>query len=192
MSADYFLEIESHFISRRGTPFVLNSKDVALIQEWHAAGIPLPIVIEAIDYVFDKHDAKQRKVNGLSFCKHAVKELWNERKELQVGSEGVTPEEAPAERLDALAVTLESTPAAAYAPRVRELAKEQSVPRIEDALMELETLLIEELLLRAPHLREQATALAAGADEKSRARSTDAHLRRLVREEFNVPRLTIF
>jgi len=192
VSADYFLEIESHFALRRGTPFILSAKDWVLMKKWSEDGIPLPVVLEAIDSVFDKQEAKGKKVNSLAYCKHAVKEMWDERKELQVGAEGLSPEESPQGRLDALATVLESTAAADYAPRVRELAKEQTLPRIEDALMELETLLIEELLVRAPQLREQATALAAGADEKSRARSMDAHLRRLVREEFNVPRLTIF
>ncbi|HEX8407328.1 MAG TPA: hypothetical protein VF883_00565 [Thermoanaerobaculia bacterium] len=193
MSADYFLEIESHFVQRRGTPFpILGPKDWELMKKWSEDGVPLPVVLEAIDSVFDKREAKGKKVNSLTYCKHAVKEMWDERKELQVGAEGLSPEESPQARLDALATVLESTPAADYAPRVRELAKEQTLPRIEDALMELETLLIEELLLRAPHLREEATALAAGADEKSRARSMDAHLRRLVREEFAIPRLTIF
>jgi hypothetical protein len=193
VSADYFLEIESHFVQRRGTPFpILGPKDWELMKKWSEDGVPLPVVLEAIDSVFDKREAKGKKVNSLTYCKHAVKEMWDERKELQVGAEGLSPEESPQARLDALATVLESTPAADYAPRVRELAKEQTLPRIEDALMELETLLIEELLLRAPHLREEATALAAGADEKSRARSMDAHLRRLVREEFAIPRLTIF
>lgn len=192
MSADYFLEIESHFAQRRGTPFILSAKDWVLMKKWSEDGVPLPVVLEAIDSVFDKQEAKGKKVNSLAYCKHAVKEMWDERKELQVGAEGLSPEESPQARLDALATVLESTPAADYAPRVRELAKEQTLPRIEDALMELETLLIEELLLRAPQLREQATALAAGADDKSRARSMDAHLRRLVREEFAIPRLTIF
>lgn len=192
MFSDYFGEIESHFISRRGTPFVLNSIDIHLIQEWHDAGIPLPIVIEAIDNVFDRHEAKDRKVNGLSFCKHEVKELWADRRELQVGSESSTPEEDPSSRLEMLAVVLESTPAASFADRVRELAREKSVPKIEEALLELEGTLVEELVALAPHLRDEATALAAGADEKSRARSTEAHLRRLVREEFAIPRLTVF
>lgn len=190
MSADYFLEIEAHFISRRGTPFVLNAKDVNLIREWHDAGIPLPIVIEAIDAVFDKQEAKEKKVNGLSFCKYAVKELWAERRELQVGSESVTPEEDPAARLEALALALESSPASSYAARVRELAREKSVPKIEEALMALEEELMASLATDA--LRAEAAALAAGVDEKSRARSEEAHLRRLVREELQVPRLTVF
>jgi hypothetical protein len=75
---------------------------------------------------------------------------------------------------------------------VRGLVREQSVPRIEEALMELETELVEALVATAPQLRDEAAALAVGADEKVRARSTDAHLRRLVREHFGIPRLTLF
>jgi hypothetical protein len=190
VSTDYFTEIEAHFARRRGTPFVLSAKDWALMQEWSAAEIPLPVVIEAIDSVFDKKEAKGQKVNGLRYCRHAVKELWDERRELQIGSESVTPEEDPTTRLETLAAAIESTPAGAYADRVRALRG--SVPHIEEQLMELETLLIDELLPRAPELRAEAEALVAGSDEKTRARSLDAHVRRLVRERFEIPRLSLF
>jgi hypothetical protein len=190
VSADYFLEIESHFAHRRGTPFVLSGKDWVLMKKWAEDGVPLPVVIEALDSVFDKQEAKGKKVNSLHYCRHAIKELWDERRELQIGSETISPEEAPGPRLDALALALESYPD--YAERVRGLVREQSVPRIEEALMELETELVEALVATAPQLRDEATALAVGADEKVRARSTDAHLRRLVREHFGIPRLTLF
>lgn len=186
VSTDYFTEIEAHFARRRGTPFVLSAKDWALMQEWNAAGIPLPIVIEAIDSVFDKKEAKGQKVNGLRYCRHAVKELWDERRELQIGSEGSVPEEDPTSRLEELAAVLP----AAYADRVRALRG--SVPHIEEQLMAIESELIEELLPSAPELRAEAEALVAGADEKTRARSLDAHVRRLVRERFEIPRLSLF
>ena len=193
MHEDYFTEIESHFAQRRGTPFVVNPKDWALMQEWQAAGIPLSVVIEAIDTVFDRFDATKRKVNGLSFCKYAVKELWQERKELQVGAENASPEENVEPLLDALASRLSDLPAAApFASRVRELARERSVPRVEEQLMELEQELIDSLLPMAEELRSEARALTSGADEKTRARTEQAHLRRLVREKFGLPRLTLF
>lgn len=191
MSTDYFTEIESHFAFRRGTPFVLNAKDWVLMKSWSDDGIPLPIVIEAIDSVFDKQEAKGKKVNGLSYCKHAVKELWNERRQLQVGSEESAPEEDVAGRLSALADVLESvTPQ--FAARVRELVSEKSAPRVEERLIELEEELVESLLPQAEELRAEAKSLASGADEKSRARTEAAHLRRLVRERFGLPRLTLF
>ncbi len=182
MSTDYFTDIEAHFAMRRGTPFVLSAKDWALMKEWHEAGVPLPVVIEAIDSCFDKQDAKSRKVNGLRYCRHAVHELWKERKELQIGGADAAPEENPAPLLEALA---EAVPAE-FAPRIRELAKEKSVPRIEEKLIELE----EELLtsLATEELREEARRMSAGAG----ARTEEATLRRLVRERFGLPRLTLF
>jgi hypothetical protein len=193
VSLEYFTEIEAHFAHRRGTPFIVNTKDWALMKEWHAAGIPLAVVIEAIDTVFDRFDATQRKVNGLSFVKFAVKELWQERKELQIGAEGASPEENVEPLLASLAARLESVEhAAPFAPRVRALAKERSVPRIEELLMELEQELIDALLPHAEELRAEARALTSGADDKTRARTEEAHLRRLVREKFGVPRLTLF
>src|SRR5687768_374452 len=178
MSPDYFTDIEAHFAQRRGTPFVLSAKDWVLMKEWHDAGVPLPVVIEAIDSVFDKQDAKGRKVNGLRYCRHAVKELWDERKELQIGAADIAPEENVEALLDDLANALPE----AFASRVRELAKEKSVPRIEERLIELE----EELLssLATDDVRAEARALAAGADDKTRARTEEATLRRLVREKF--------
>src|SRR5438309_3493116 len=150
MSADqYYREIETHFAMRRGTPFILSAKDWVLMKSWHDEGVPLPVVIEAIDSVFDKNETsgRQKKINSLSYCRHAVKELWKERKEMLVGAAGETPEAAPGPLLDALAVQLEGVPAvAAFAPRVRALAGEKSVPRIEEKLMELERELLDAVI----------------------------------------------
>lgn len=192
VSAEYFQEIESHFAMRRGTPFILNAKDWVLMKSWRDAGVPLPVVIEAIDSVFDKREAQGKKVNSLSYCKHAIKEMWDERKELAIGAEG-SPEESPAALLEALAAVFESSahePVRAFASRVRELVREQSVPRIEEKLMELEQEVI--ALLATDDLRREAASLSANVDEKSRARTEEAHLRRLVREAFELPRLTLF
>lgn len=186
VSTDYFTEIEAHFARRRGTPFIVNAKDWAMMKKWHEDGIPLPIVIEALDSVFDKQEAKGRKVNSLGYCKHAVKELWDERRELQIGAEGAVPEADPSLRLEELAAALP----AAWGDRVRALRG--SVPQIEEELMALESALLDELLPQAPELRAEAEALVAGADEKTRARSLEAHVRRLARERFGIPRLSLF
>src|SRR5687768_12350890 len=120
MSPDYFTDIEAHFAQRRGTPFVLSAKDWVLMKEWHDAGVPLPVVIEAIDAVFDKQDGKGRKVNGLRYSRHAVNELWDERRELQIGAADVAPEENVKVLLEDLAGAVPE----AFADRVRELVKD--------------------------------------------------------------------
>lgn len=194
---DYFTEIEAHFASRRGTPFILNAKDWALMKEWHEAGVPLPVVIEAIDSVFEKAAERNKIVNSIHYCRHAVKELWDERRELTVGEESSTPEESPAAALDALAALLEANDrAGSFAQRVRELAAEKSVPRIEEKLIELERELIDAILASLSDAERLAirtsVALPAGVDEKTRARTEEANLRRVIRERFELPRLTLF
>ena len=198
---DYYTEIESHFAARRGTPFVLSAKDWHLMKRWYDDGIPLPVIIEAIDTVFEKNETSGRKkvISSLSYCKHAVKELWDERKELAVGDGATTPEAAPYEALEALAVELETSDVArAFGSRVRELAKEKSVPRIEERLMELEHEMIASIvdsLIDRDNLRAEVVRSLGDTsklDEKTRARTEEANLRRVVRERFALPRLTLF
>jgi hypothetical protein len=196
-TVDYFNEIEAHFAAKRGTPFLLNAKDWALMKEWHEAGVPLPVVIEAIDSVFEKAAERNKIVNSIHYCKHAVKELWAERRELTVGEESSTPEASPNETLDALATQLEANDRARpFANRVRELASEKSVPRIEEKLIELEREVIDAILETLTDEERSAIhtsiALPPGVDEKTRARTEEANLRRAVRERFELPRLTLF
>src|ERR1043166_5789248 len=185
---DYFAEIESHFASKRGTPFVVNPKDWALMKEWEAAGIPLPVVIEAIDSVFEKAAERKKVVNSIHYCKHAVKELWDERRELTVGEEPSTPEASPSEALEALATRIPEP----FATRVRALATEKSVPRIEEKLIDLEREMIDALLASLPEAERPVIVLPPDVEEKTRARTQEANLRRAVRERFDLPRLTLF
>jgi hypothetical protein len=199
--SDYFLEIESHFALRRNTPFILSAKDWALMKQWHGEGVPLPVVIEAIDTVFERNETSGRRktISSLSYCKHAVKDLWTERKELYVGDAEVTPEAAPEALLAALADAI-APHDEATAVAVRELAREQSVPRIEELLLALEATLIEKLAAALPpeELKEMRGAItraigdASKLDEKTRARTEEANLRRLVRDRYGLPRLTLF
>src|ERR1700674_3345737 len=141
MPADpYYLEIEGHFAARRGTPFILSSKDWTLMKKWHDDGVPLPVVIEAIDSVFEKNETSGRRkvISSLAYCRHAVKELWDERRTLYVGGSEQTPESGPAAVLEELAKRLETSDAGrTFADRVRALVTEKSVPRIEQRLIDL-------------------------------------------------------
>jgi hypothetical protein len=198
----YFQEIEAHFALRRGTPFILNAKDWALMKKWYEDGVPLPIVIEAIDAVFERNETSGRKkvISSLSYCRHSIKELWNERQNLYVGAGDVAPEAGPEALLEVLAGQLEnSTVAAPFAARVRALASEKSVPKIEERLIDLERELVDAFIAADPAAITAIRADIAVAlgdtsklDEKTRARTEEANLRRLVREKFGLPRLTLF
>jgi hypothetical protein len=197
---DYFLEIEAHFAKRRNTPFILSAKDWALMKGWRETGVPLPVVIEAIDQVFEKNETSGRKkvISSLSYCRHAVKELWNERKEMMVGGAAATPEEGPAALLERLASEIERV-SPGKAQSVRELARLQSVPKIEERLIEIERELIAELVASLPEpeilaIRAEVGRVLGDAsrlDAATRARTEEANLRRIVRERFGVPRLSL-
>jgi hypothetical protein len=207
VSAEFYTEIEAHFTARRGTPFIVSAKDWSLMKKWQAEGIPLPVVIEAIDTVFERNETSGRRktISSLHYCRHAVKELWAERRGLYVGGAEATPEAAPEVFLQPLAADIEASNApaeviAAFAVRVRELAREQSVPRIEEKLIELEHDLVEAVLAALPSGEQEdvrgEVARALGdlsrLDEKTRARTEEANLRRIVRDRFTLPRLTLF
>src|SRR5689334_21043736 len=119
-SDDFFLEIEARFAERRGTHFIFSAKDWALMKSWKDDGIPLPIVIEAIDRCFDKsaEAGRRRTISSLAYCRHAVKDLWNERKDLFVGGAEVVPEESMESLLNALCGSLRT--AAGRSPQLRE------------------------------------------------------------------------
>jgi hypothetical protein len=198
----YFQEIEAHFALRRGTPFILNAKDWALMKKWYGDGVPLPVVIEAIDAVFERNETSGRKkvISSLSYCRHSIKELWNDRQNLYVGAGEVTPEAGPEALLEALAAQLESSEVAApFAARVRALASEKSVPKIEERMIDLERELVEAFIAADPASIDAIRADIAVAlgdtsklDAKTRARTEEANLRRLIREKFGLPRLTLF
>ena len=142
---EYFLEIEGHFAMRRQTPFILSAKDWALMKKWREDDIPLRVVLEAIDQVFENNETSGRKkvISSLSYCRHAVKELWSERKELYVGGADAAPEENPAPLLETLAARIEegTAPPAILmeiAAAVRALTAEKTIPRIEERLIEIE------------------------------------------------------
>lgn len=97
---NYFTEIETRFLERRGSILLLSTLDWALIETWREAGIPLEAVLRGIDTAFDKHDAqrlrapnrRQRKVNGLAWCAQSVLEATEQAREAAVGSAAAAAE----------------------------------------------------------------------------------------------------
>lgn len=198
-AADYFLEIESHFATRRGTPFILSAKDWALMKKWFDEGVPLAIVIEALDSVFERNETSGRRkvISSLSYCRHAVRELWQDRKDLYAGGE-TTPEENVSGALEALAADVEPV-SPETAAEIRSLIAEKSVPRIEERLIEVERELLDRMLERLPAderagLEKPLAAIIADAalDDQTRQRTWEANLRRRIREKFGLPRLSLF
>lgn len=94
---NYFTEIEDTFIRRRGKHLLLSPIDWAMIEGWRGRGIPLHVVIRAIESVFDTFDKNPgpRTIKGLLYCREEVEAQYVEWSAAQVGrSPGETGDES--------------------------------------------------------------------------------------------------
>jgi hypothetical protein len=89
---NYFTEIEETFIRRRGKNLFLSPIDWALMETWQEKGIPLHVVIRAIEQVFDNFEKNPspRTIKGLMFCREEVEAQYEDWLKAQAGkgSEG--------------------------------------------------------------------------------------------------------
>ena len=83
----YFSEIEDTFIRRRGKHLMLSPMDWALIEGWKERGVPLHVVVRAIEHSFDSHEAKKQKrtVKTLLYCQEEVEAQYAEWLQSRVG-----------------------------------------------------------------------------------------------------------
>ncbi len=86
---NYFTEVEEEFVRRRGKPLLISPMDWSLIESWKSAGIPLHVVLRAINQAFDAYDARPRKyrrVNSVFYCQQEVESTFAEYCLAQVGA----------------------------------------------------------------------------------------------------------
>ncbi|HKA20864.1 MAG TPA: hypothetical protein VKN18_21465 [Blastocatellia bacterium] len=92
---NYFTEVEDEFVRRRGKQLLISPMDWALVESWKNAGIPLHIVLRAINEAFDAYDKrgqKYRKVNSIFYCQQQVESAFADYRLAQVGGEsGAAP-----------------------------------------------------------------------------------------------------
>jgi hypothetical protein len=206
---EYYLEIEAHFSARRGTSFLFSAKDWTLIRKWKEEGIPLAIVLEAIDSCFEKRQKSGRKgvVSSLGYCRHAVEEIWSERRDLHVGTEQPIPELSPEKRIAELSAEVGALKDAdaRVTRRLRHAGAEigelegKTVPQLEQALITIEEVLLDDLYQLLPAERREAVEQklersiegARFRDEQTAERTRRANLRRILRSELGLPRLTL-
>lgn len=94
---NYFTEVEEEFVRRRGKPMFISPMDWALVESWKTAGIPLHVVLRAINEAFDVYDARQtrfRKVNSIFYCEQAVETMFAEYRLSQVGAAQESPQQS--------------------------------------------------------------------------------------------------
>ena len=86
---NYFTEIEDAFIRRRGKHLLLSPLDWALIEGWQERGVPLHVVLRAIEDVFDgfeKQPNQSRTIKSLFYCREEIEAQFAEWTAAQVGA----------------------------------------------------------------------------------------------------------
>ncbi len=86
---NFFTEIEDAFVRRRGAHLLVSPLDWSLIETWKEIGIPLHIVLRAIERSFDGWDARphrHRRVNSIFYCQQEVESCYAEYRQSLVGS----------------------------------------------------------------------------------------------------------
>jgi hypothetical protein len=127
--------------------------DWALVESWKNAGIPLHLVLRAINQAFDSYDSrprKYRKVNSMFYCQQEVESLYAEYRLAQVG-----------------ASTLETTSASQAS---RRKSKQQAPPFPKDVLIAFLDRSDQELAHAETAAKRAERNLVVVAIERARAR----------------------
>lgn len=84
---NYFTEIEETFIRRRGRSLFLSPIDWAMMEDWKQRGVPLHVVIRAIETVFDGYDKNPgpRTIKSLLYCREEIEAQFIEWSAMQAG-----------------------------------------------------------------------------------------------------------
>jgi len=87
----YYRAVEELFVRRRGAAMLLSPRDWTLIGEWKDAGVPLRVVLQAIDNIFDAFERRAtagRRINSLSYCRQEVLALHDLYRALHAAEAG--------------------------------------------------------------------------------------------------------
>jgi len=211
---NYFTEIEETFVRRRGKHLLLSPIDWAMIEAWQDRGVPLHVVIRAIESVFDGFDKNPgpRTIKGLLYCREEVEAQFKEWTEMQAGkTKDESPVEFPPERIvEHIEEVIDQLQRSENpelvddigraVERLRQLAANHSndLETADHALSDIENFLEHALLTKADVTEIEKEVAAQLKPYKSQMES-DAYnqtsrvmiLKRL-REEEKIPRLSLF
>lgn len=218
---NYFTEIEETFVRRRGKNLLLSPIDWAMIEGWQERGVPLHIVIRAIESVFDGFDKNPgpRTIKGLLYCREEVEAQYHEWLALQAGkpAEADGQTEPPAFSRESISQHIQNAIDALKNSSNEALREEyeRAVARLEEletsytddfealdkALCDIENFLDDAMLTKSnpDHLKELKKAVAAqmkpyksGMEPETYEETFNLMLLKQLREEESLPRLSLF
>lgn len=216
---NYFTEIEETFIRRRAKSLFLSPLDWALMEGWQDGGIPLHVVIRAIEQVFDNFDKNPgpRSIKGLMFCREEVEAQYEEWLKAQAGKteETATPA-APfnlseiRDHLHGLSASLRLNSSINLTEdidracvRLVEIADNvnDNLEQLDLSLKDVESLLDEALLLKSDRGKFEIVKKETDKELRPYKGTMNAEsykcthrlmLLKRLREEENIPRLSLF
>jgi hypothetical protein len=218
---NYFTEIEDAFIRRRGKNLFLSPLDWALIEGWQERGIPLHIVIRAIETVFDGFDKQpnqNRTIKSLFYCREEVEAQFAEWTTAQVGGHGVNGRELDGQfSKEAVVEHIEKAIAALKSINETSLREDvdRAVARLEEllgnlgddfeyidrTLYDIESFLDRAMLSntekeRLKELKKQVTSQLKlyknAMDAEAYKNTFELMLLKCLREDLGIPRLGLF
>lgn len=86
----YYAEVESHFVERRGSPLFISPDEWHLVYQWEQMGVPLEVVKEGIDRVFERPKTRV-KPRKLGYCRQTVLAAFRRFREAGVGGGAPPP-----------------------------------------------------------------------------------------------------
>jgi len=201
----YFRLISRRFLSLRGAPFFLSSKELDQIENWLQIGIPLRIVLEGIQFAYEdfrKKPVRRGRKLYLVFCNAMVLKSFKQYKDRKVGlKQKVDNKDDKKEtvKIEAEAF-LEKMPddvaylKGAYFEAVKELSRE----KFNENKLELYEEKIEELLLmNAPqeekdNAEEYARRELKILDARELGRVIDLKIIKSMRDKYKIPYVSLY
>jgi hypothetical protein len=216
---NYFTEIEDTFIRRRGKHLLLSPIDWAMIDGWQDRGVPLHVVIRGIETVFDGHEKKTqvRTVKGLMFCREEIEAQYQEWLAAQAGKGDDSDEAAESIDRDAVQELIRKAVKALADPREAALAEDYERARLrleellanfpadmetcDESLNDIENHLNRALLTKSDEpmrgaieseVKAQLRTYKTEMPKEDYKRTFELMLLRRLREEYDIPRLSLF
>jgi len=217
---NYYTEIEETFVRRRGKNLLLSPIDWALIEGWQQRGIPLHVAVRAIESVFDGYDKKPsvRAIKGLLYCREEIEVQFDEWLRSQAGKaddsaaveDGSFSGEQVSSHINDLIASLQKLEAVWLREDLERVSARleglnanlgQDFEHVDKSLADIEHFLDNSLLTNSDktHLRkietevaEQLKAYKAGMDDEAYSKTFELMLLKRLREEYKIPRLTLF
>lgn len=207
MNPGYLAEIERAFLALAGRGLMLSSADMALVDQWHRAGIPAEVVLAGLGAAFDRPQPRPTRVRGLAFARRFVEDAMEAHRSRQVGASAVLPEVVPAGQRPAEILRsrlAELAPATASLGELVELLRRRVAHWSAEATYDAVSMDWVDLLAWAEEegwarlTAESRAAIDATLDtllanERRRAapehyaQTREVHRRRLVREHLGLP-----